>query len=56
METKGEPIVAVTAIPDTNKGPPIPQGHTRYYCEQCQAVCIVSSVVFLVTSKQFRVY
>ena len=45
METKGEPIIAVTAKPDTNKGPPIPQGHTRYYCEQCQAVSPIPPVL-----------
>jgi hypothetical protein len=38
-----EPEIAVSAVPVNNtaantNGPPIPAGHSRFYCHKCHAV------------------
>ena len=38
-----EPEIAVSAVPisnagPNNSGPPIPPGHSRFYCHKCHAV------------------
>lgn len=43
--TKPEPEIAVSAVPVSNNaqtdGPPIPPGHSRFYCHKCHAVSSV---------------
>ena len=46
-DEKSEPQIAVTAEPVASAGgpqqagPPIPPGHSRYYCSKCHAVSFV---------------
>ena len=46
-DEKNEPQIAVTAEPVASAGgpqqtgPPIPPGHSRYYCSKCHAVSVL---------------
>ena len=33
-----DPELVVDATPAADNGPPIPPGHSRFYCEKCRAV------------------
>ena len=35
-----DPELVVDATPAVDNGPPIPPGHSRFYCEKCRAVSI----------------
>jgi len=52
-DEKNEPQIAVTAEPVAvgeggktgGGGPPIPPGHSRYYCSKCHAVSLTDVLV-----------
>ena len=44
-----DPELVVDATPAVEDGPPIPPGHSRFYCETCRVVsyCVLQSLIDL---------
>jgi hypothetical protein len=42
-----DPELVVDATPAVDNGPPIPPGHSRFYCEKCRAVRVTHNVFLL---------
>ena len=65
-DEKNEPQIAVTAEPvaaggggGKTGGPPIPPGHSRYYCSKCHAVSIyvfVQTINIMTSVKHLLVF